>query len=319
MPDVTGNTNHHEHDGYRHEALFYADRDEFMDGTLGFIRESVSAHEPILVVLSAEKIAALRGDLGNDADRVVFADMDRVGLNPARIIPAWQDFLGAHSDGGRLVRGIGEPIWAARSPAELAECQRHEALLNVAFADPAFWLLCPYDTTALGEAVVEEARRNHPFVREHRVPARSASFPGVDALAGPFDEPLPAPPPDAAFVTFEERDLSDIRTLVAAAALRAGLGEERAAEVVLAVHEVAANSIAHGHGRGTLGVWHDDVALVCEVRDRGRVENPLVGRARPGLNGEGGRGLWIANQLCELVQLRSFATETVVRLHVRFS
>ena len=84
------------------------------------------------------------------------------------------------------------------------------------------------------------------------------------------------------------------------------------------MHEVAANSVAHGHGRGTLGVWHDHGCLVCEVRDRGRVEDPLVGRARPGLNGEGGRGLWIANQLCELVQLRSFATETVVRLHVRF-
>ena len=203
-----------------------------MDGTLGFIRESVSADEPILVVLSAEKIAALRRDLGHDAGQRRVRGHGRGRAEPGS----------NHSGLARLSRrprqaasgrcaGSASRSGPRRSAAELAECQRHEALLNVAFADPAFWLLCPYDTAALSEAVVEEARRNHPFVREHRVPDMSASFPGVDALAGPFDAPLPAPPADAAFVTFEERDLADIRTLVAAAALRAGLTEERTAEV----------------------------------------------------------------------------------------
>jgi anti-sigma regulatory factor (Ser/Thr protein kinase) len=108
-----------------------------------------------------------------------------------------------------------------------------------------------------------------------------------------------------------------LRALVAGVATEAGLSEERRAGLVLAVHEVAANSVSHGHHRGTLRVWRDPTEIVCEVRDDGRVADPLVGRARPGLKGEGGRGLWIANQLCELVQLRSFATETVVRLHMR--
>ena len=320
MPGVTGEPLHDEaHGAYRHEAFFYADRDEFMDGTLGFIRESVAAEEPILVVLSAEKLDALQTELGGDADRVLFADMEEVGINPRGSSPAWQDFVAGHARDDRQARGVGEPIWAARSPAELAECQRHEALLNVAFADPAFWLLCPYDTAALDERVVEQARRNHPFVREHCVPEVSASFPGVDALVGPFDDPLPEPPADAVFMTFDERSLAEARSLVASYATHAGLTEERAAELVLAVHEVAANSVAHGDGRGTLGLWHDTTGVVCEVRDRGRVADPLVGRTRPVLNGERGRGLWIANQLCELVQLRSFATETVVRLHMRFA
>jgi len=45
-----------------------------------------------------------------------------------------------------------------RSPAELAECQLHEALLNVAFdvAIP-FWLLCPYDLEALAADGIDEA------------------------------------------------------------------------------------------------------------------------------------------------------------------
>ena len=151
-----------------------------------------------------------------------------------------------------------------------------------------------------------EARRNHPFVREHSVAELSASFPGADAFLGPFDDPLPEPPANAVFTTFEQRNLAEARSLVAGYAEHAGLTQTRVAELVLAVHEVAANSIAHGDGRGTLRVWHDPTGVVCEVRDRGRVADPLVGRTRPGLNGEGGRGLWIANQLCELVQLRSF-------------
>jgi anti-sigma regulatory factor (Ser/Thr protein kinase) len=321
MRDHAGTTVHQRGEGgesdYRHEAFFYADTDEFMDGTLGFVRAAVAADEPILVVLSAEKNGRLAGELGRDADRVLFADMDEVGVNPARIIPAWQDFLSTYAIDDRPVRGIGEPIWSSRSAAEMAECERHEALLNIAFADPDFWLMCPYDTVALGEQVVEEARRNHPFVREHDASRISASYPGAHELTGPFDAPLPDAPLDAALVTFDARDLPDVRAFVARVATEAGLSEERRASLVLAVHEVAANSVAHGHGRGTLRVWRDPTEIVCEVHDNGRLGDPLVGRARPGFMGEGGRGLWIANQLCELVQLRSFATETVVRLHMR--
>jgi anti-sigma regulatory factor (Ser/Thr protein kinase) len=84
---------------------------------------------------------------------------------------------------------------------------------------------------------------------------------------------------------------------------------------VLAVHEIAANSIRHGGGRGTLRVWRDGGSLVCEIRDRGHIRDPLVGRTRPLPNATGGRGLWIANQICDLVQIRSTAAGTVVRVH----
>jgi hypothetical protein len=78
------------------------------------------------VVVSAAKIGLLRSALGCDADRVAFADMADVGANPARIIPAWRDFVAGNDLDRRRARGIGEPIWAGRSPAELVECQRHE-------------------------------------------------------------------------------------------------------------------------------------------------------------------------------------------------
>ena len=54
---------------------------------------------------------------------------------------------------------------------------------------------------------------------------------------------------------------------------------------------------------------------MCEVSDNGVIAPPLAGREQP--EGPGGNGLWIANQACDLVQIRSFGGGSVVRLHKR--
>lgn len=63
-------------------------------------------------------------------------------------------------------------------------------------------------------------------------------------------------------------------------------------------------------------MWHTERGVVCQISDSGHITDPLVGRTRPGPNVPGGRGLWVANLLCDLVQLRSDATGTVIRLHM---
>ena len=78
---------------------------------------------------------------------------------------------------------------------------------------------------------------------------------------------------------------------------------------------MATNSVLHGGGRGTLRVWREAEMLVLEVRDAGQIPEPLVGRRRPEPGQIWGQGLWLANQICELVQVRSSAAGTVVRLH----
>ena len=303
---------------FRHEALFYAGPDDFVRGAASFLRAGVAAEEPALVVVDAAKIDLLREELDGTAEHVYFADMVEVGTNPARIIPAWREFVSRHAPSGRRLRGIGEPVWPERSAAELAECERHESLLNLAFAGgPSWWLLCPYDTEALEPAVVEEARRTHPFVLEDGAGRASAAYYGVDAIAAPFAEPLPEPQGSTAELAFEAGPLDALRAFVAHHAAEAGLAATRATDLVLAVHELATNSLRHGGGRGTLRIWREPEALICEVRDGGRIDEPLVGRERPGNRRTDGRGLWLANQLCDLVQIRCFPTGSVVRLHMR--
>jgi anti-sigma regulatory factor (Ser/Thr protein kinase) len=299
--------------GYRHEAFLYSGRTEFVSGTMSFIRQAVSVGDPILVVVSGDKLDLLRQELGADARKVNFADMARVGGNPARIIAAWQAFAAAHA-GARQLWGIGEPVYPARSPTELAECQLHEALLNVAFdAATPFWLLCPYDLEALAHEVIDEARRTHPFVARGGQ-RQAGAFRPID-LADPFDRPVPPRPADAAAMSFQAGRLRRVRAFVAAQAAHAGLDAESAATMALAVTEVATNSVRYGGGQGELRAWVQDGSLVCEVSDRGHITSPLVGRVQPVLDGQGGAGLWVANQLCDLVQIFSSPRGTTVRLY----
>ena len=301
-----------------HEALLYDGDDEFISATAEFIRQGVDAGEPVLVVVGAAKIARLREELNGAGDAVLFADMAELGANPARIIPAWQQFVEQHLRDDRPVRGIDEPISAERTADELVECQRHEWLLNLAFADaPAWRLLCPYDVSKLADAVIEEALRSHPIVVRSGERGASASYRGLADPARPFDLPLSAPPANAEVLEFDGSHLAGARQLVCRGAADAGLSRARANDFVLAVNEILTNSVRHAGGSGLLRIWPDDGRLVCEVEDRGRIDDPLVDRRRPGPDQMGGRGLWMANQICDLVQLRSAdGGGNIVRLHM---
>jgi anti-sigma regulatory factor (Ser/Thr protein kinase) len=294
----------------------YAGAGDFLDATLPFVQEGIAGDEAILVVVDAGKIARMREALGGDVDRVQFADMSAVGLNPARIIPAWQDFAVKHAKAGRPFRGIGEPIFAARTADQLIECQRHESLLNVAFAGTGSWrLLCPYDVTSLSPLVIEEARRSHPYVLDQGLLEPSVDYRGLEESGRPFDAPLPTPPASAETFAFTPDSLRDVRRLVTTFGTQLGLSASDASDLALAAHEMAANSVRYGGGGGELLSWSTDSAAICEIRDLGRIDAPLAGRERPPTTNTGGRGLWLANQLCDLVQIRSLEDGGVVRLH----
>jgi anti-sigma regulatory factor (Ser/Thr protein kinase) len=137
------------------------------------------------------------------------------------------------------------------------------------------------------------------------------------------DEPPAQPgwrPEDEAAATsvldqcFDASSLSALRTATQACAVQAGMPAERATDVVIALHELAANAVRHGAGSGRLRIWDHVGALYCRVDDDG----PLPGAARDdaGMDGTGGRnladrwprepghGLWLAKQVADRMTLR---------------
>ena len=300
--------------GFHHLALLYRSSQEYLATLLEFVQAGLALDEPVFVAVPGPTGDLLRDQLAQASGQLAVADMETLGLNPARIIPAVSAFIDAHP--GQPVRYVGEPAWPARSVDELRETARHEALLNRAFADAPITILCPYDATSLAESVIGDARRTHPVLLRREGCQESREYPGSDGLPPGCDTPLPEPPSRAAMIRYAT-SLRAIRDLVARHATQAGLTAARTADLVLAVSEIAANTLRHTRAGGTLHVWRTRDSLICQLHDQGRITDPLAGRRRPALDVLGGQGLWVVNQVCDLVELRSGRAGTTVRLRMR--
>jgi anti-sigma regulatory factor (Ser/Thr protein kinase) len=138
-------------------------------------------------------------------------------------------------------------------------------------------------------------------VSGRHVPGQAATRPTMSAEAMPF--------------TYTS-NLSEVRARVRRYALRAGLPQARADDLVIAVSEVAANTVRHAHSPGTLEMWQRGNEIVCEIRDRGVISDPLAGQRRPTSDALAGHGLWLVFQLCDLVELLSGQEGTTVRMHM---
>lgn len=299
--------------GFTHGALFYDDIEEFLAGTVPFLEQGMADNEPALIAVDPVKGEALRAALPDADEALQFADMTDLGRNPGRIISAWADFVDQHSGAPRL-RGIGEPVWPGRTLEEIVECQRHEALLNLAFGGhPGFVLLCPYDSARLEESVLAEARNSHPLLLQA---GQSMPSPQYDEAVAPFTGILDEPGYEAESVQLDDHHLKDVRRRVAELAAAAGVDQRRIPDLVLAVTEAATNSLCHADGRGVLRMWRQASGFVCEVRDQGRIHDALAGRLPAPVEAPNGRGLWLIHQLCDFVQIRSTEAGSVVRMHM---
>jgi anti-sigma regulatory factor (Ser/Thr protein kinase) len=301
------------HGGLTHLAFFYRDQAEYLARIEAFAYDGLAHAEPLFVAVPGDKARLVRTQLGRQNGEVSYGDMAELGRNPGRIIPAVRAF--AESLPGRRVRYICEPVWPGRSAAETCEATRHEALINLAFSSTAVSIMCPYDAAGLAPAALLEARFTHPAVLQDGQPLNSADFAGPGLLPPECDRPLPVAPSYALTLSYGT-DLHAVRRLVADHASSAGLCPERAADLVLAVSEIAANTLRHTSGDGLLRVWHTEQEILCQVQDYGWITDPLAGQRRRPAD-EPGHGLWVVHQVCDLVEVRTGAAGTMVRLHMR--
>ena len=232
------------------------------------------------------------------------------------MIHAISRFAAQHA--GKPAWCVQEAAWPSRPEDDLWEVIRYEALMNRALIGHVR-VLCPYDA-GLPPEVFSCAEAIHPLTAADggwQPSPRYQDRGGQPAIPPGCDQPLPLPPGDARVVFFRD-DLAGVRALVAADARAAGLRPSRVGDMVLAVGELTANTLAHTSGPGTLAIWATGDEMVCQVRDSGHITDPLAGQLRPGpAQVSGGRGLWMVHQVCDLVQIRSGPAGTTIRVHMR--
>src|SRR5215472_9580678 len=103
--------------------------------------------------------------------------------------------------------------------------------------------------------------------------------------------PLPAPPDAMPFAY--TTNLAEVRALAEKHARMAGLPDDRVTDFVIAVSEVAGNTVRHARSRGSMEIWQHGEEIICEIRDAGVIADPHAGRHPPPPEANGGHGLWI--------------------------
>jgi anti-sigma regulatory factor (Ser/Thr protein kinase) len=301
---------------FDHRALLYSSADEFLDAVVPFVRAGVRAGDRVLAVSTGENVRALAGALGA-AGRIDSRDSHEWYATPGRTLRAYKRYVDRHNGSGRGVTIVGEPVWAGRSAAAVREWARYESLINVAFAGAATRILCPYDARVVPEPIMEHAECSHPTLAAGIGSRPSGRFLEPAAFFEQLDR-QPLEPADATIAALDVTgDLTRVRRFVRRNVERAGLRGDRVADLALAVHELATNALRHGSTPVELRMWTAPAGVVAEVADGGAgLDDRFAGHLEPGPAAVGGRGLWMARQLCDVVEVRSTDAGTVVRVHM---
>jgi anti-sigma regulatory factor (Ser/Thr protein kinase) len=297
-----------------HLAYFYDDERDFLSYLSAFAIAGLRNAEPVFVAVPGRKAELLRERLGAESHLLRYGAIAVTGRNPARLIPELRAFIDEHR--GRRVRYVSEAIWPGRSAAELCEATRHEALMNLAFTASTATIVCPYDVGGLAPSVVGGAERTHAALLRNGRTQSAGGYAGRGVVPAECEGPLPPPPAGAQVIAYET-SLRQVRELVArhGAALR--MAGDQITNLVIAAGEITANTLRHTSAGGTFWIWHTGEEIICQVRDQGWIADPLAGRQRRSPE-DSGHGLWVVNQLCDLVEIRtSQAAGTIIRLHMR--
>ena len=299
-----------------HDAMFYDSDEEFVRALVPFAREGLERDEAVVAAVTRTNIALLQDALGTHASAVSFIDRDGWYRRPATTVAGWQRLLGdATERGHRRMRLIGEvgfgtddhhPTWT-----------RYEAALNDVFAHAPAWIVCPYDTRALPAPVLADARRTHPATF-HPQRRHNDGYLSPEQFLRAVPEPMPPTSGRPAITVDLGNGVAPARRAVSAIiATRGWSGLDRADDLILALSEIMTNSVLHGKGRRELRVWAHRGTVTCEVSDDGDgPADPMISYRPPRTDTIGGRGLWIAQQLCDALAIAHRGGTTVVRFAV---
>jgi len=307
-----------ERSGFVHSALVYHSQREFVDFVTRFVVDGVATDEPVLVAVPGDKLALLRDELwgaaGDETAGLHLEDITEAARNPSRFLAMQHAFAEDHPD--RRVRIVSQLAWPGRSADELLACVQNEALVNEAFEGRRVTGLCLYDASRLDDEVLASARATHPLLWRGGALQPSAEYAPDDVLAR-CNRPLPANPGAVTYMVRRSEDLRPARCFAVDYAGWIGLSPDGVDDLQLVATELATNSLMYTDGACRLAFWRHDEHLVCEARDSGRIDDPLVGRLNPGAGGPASRGLFLVNAISDLVRTYTTTTGTTIQAYLR--
>jgi anti-sigma regulatory factor (Ser/Thr protein kinase) len=302
--------------GLEHDALIYGSDESLMSTLVPWLHEGLEQEDGAIVATTAPHIDQLRDALGSDGDSVSFLSADDLYVHPVQTIAAWQRVLSDAADTGvTYTRIVGEVRFGATEDLQTS-WTRYESALNAVFERSPAWIVCPYDVRTLPPAVIDQAWRTHPTVWDstrrksdrYEVPAR---------LLREIVEPGRAVTGPPSLVLQIDGSVREVREAVRALGGEARLPRSRVEELVLAVSELAGNTVRHAGGGGRLALWITSEGVVCEVTDHGGgMADPLAGLVPPKPSASAGMGLWIARQLSDSFAIGADGDGTTVRIAV---
>ncbi len=305
---------------FEHWACVYDDDQQFLDTAVPFLAGGLAAGEPVLAVTSRANLELIGAALEEHAGDVDYAESAFFGRRPPQRVAAFYRYWARHAgDGGRntRVRILAEPVWAGRSAREVAAWTRMESALNVALAPASVSMVCPYDTRTLDPGIVADALRTHPARIAGSDLSPSAEFTDPAQFVRSCDTgPLAQPPADAAEFGFDG-SLRGLRQFIASRADAYGVAGDRAEMLILAVSEVGAYLKNQGPGTAAVRAWEQPGAVVCDFRQPGTsIGDPFLGLRPASLEPGAGDGLWLANQICDWMEIRSGDEGCAIQLQV---
>jgi len=304
--------------GFVHSALIYHSQQEFLDLLGRFVGDGLALGEAVMLAVPSETLTLLRNALyaGDEfpAD-VRTADITEAARNPSRFMAMQGAFIDEHPD--QRVRIVSQLAWPGRTEEEFVACIEHEALVNEAMDAYPATSLCLYDASRLDDGVLADARATHPHLWKCGALQPSPDYAPGDVLER-CNQPLAVNPGAVTYMVRKSADLRPARSFAVDYAGWMGLSQESIEDLQLVATELATNSLMYTGGACRLAFWHDDGHLVCEARDTGHFDDPLVGRLDPGPCGPASRGLYLVNAISDLVRTHTTRTGTTIQAYLRF-
>jgi len=301
-----------------HSALLYRSPREYLGFVVRFVIDGLASDEPVMVAVPGETLALLRESLNeirpSNGTELQLFDSSEVARNPSRFLALEASFAEKYPD--QRVRIVSQLVWPGRTVDESLACVQHEALVNEALEQHDVMGLCLYDASGLDDDVLDAARATHPLLWKCGSVYRSAEY-APDAVLARCNQPLPPNPRAMTYTVMTSSDLRPARSFAVDYAGWAGLSRDNVEELQLIATELATNSLEYTGGACQLAFWRHNEHVVCEARDKGRFDDPLVGRRHPGADGTASRGLFLVNAMADLVRTHTTASGTTIQAYLR--